>query len=86
MANQFLSYIYGIDAPGGKTEISAPGGEPNTFPSASGVRIYPTTQTRGVAQVACQSVIELLPTGLNQKPTKFYSAETVAALQTKANT
>lgn len=84
MALQFLSYIYGIDSAGGQTEITAAGGQANTFAS-NAVHIYPTTAVRGQAQVTCASIVEVPATGNNQISTKYYSAETVAALQTKAN-
>ena len=84
MALQFLTYIYGIDQPGGKTEIAAACGQANTFASNT-VHIYPTTDARGKAQVTCASVVEVFPPGLNQLGWKYYSAETVAQLQTKAN-
>jgi len=84
MAQIFNAYIYGIDAPGGSTEISAAGGEINGF-SPTTVHIYPTTAVRGNAQVACAAVIEVLPNGNNQKSTKYYTAATVATLTTAAN-
>lgn len=84
MALQFLSYIYGVNGLGGNTDVTAAGGIPNTFPSTN-VHIYPTTDVRGTAQVTCQSIIELPASGNNQPSVKYYSAETVAALQTKAN-
>jgi hypothetical protein len=65
MAQLVGVYVYGIDGPGGQTEIAAAGGQYNLLPSL-GVHVYPTTQQRGQANVTCNSVIELLPTGLNQ--------------------
>ena len=84
MAQQFLSYIYQIVSAGGTTTIKAAGGEPNTFASAA-VHIYPTTETGGINNIQLNSIIQILPTGLNQQSTKYYSAESVSALQTKAN-
>jgi hypothetical protein len=81
--NHFSAYVYGIDAAGGSTEIAAAGGQLNSFPSA-GTHFYPTTAVRGNAQVTCSAVIELLPTGLNQVSTKFYTDSTVATLNTAA--
>jgi hypothetical protein len=80
MANLFLVQVYGIDAPGGATEIAAAGGQANLFASQSPIHVYPTTETRGVAQVQCNAVIEVLPQGLNQ------TDRTVAQVQTLANT
>lgn len=84
MANQFTAYIYGIDAAGGNTDVTPAGGVLNSFPS-QGVHIYPTTAVRGVAQVTCQSIIEIPGTGLNQRPTKYYTAAAVSTLVTAAN-
>jgi len=81
--NAFSAYIYGIDAPGGNTEIAAAGGQLNGF-SQAGVHFYPTTAVRGNAQVTCNAVIEVLATGLNQKSTKYYTDSTVATLVTAA--
>ena len=84
MAQIFNAYIYGIDAPGGSTEIAPAGGLINGF-SPTTVHIYPTTQVRGNAQVTCAAVIEVLPNGNNQISTKYYTAATVATLTTAAN-
>lgn len=84
MANIFSAFIYGIDAPGGTTEISAAGGQQNGFASAK-CHVYPTTAVRGVAQVTCNSIIELLPDGLNQQSRKFYTDSTVSEVITAAN-
>lgn len=84
MAQNILAYIYGIDGPGGSTEIQAAGGAPNGF-AVQTVHFYPTTQVRGQAQVTCNAVIELLPSGLNQQSKKYYTASTVAQLNTAAN-
>lgn len=84
MAQLIGVYVYGIDGPGGQTEIKASGGQLNLLPSL-GVHVYPTTESRGQANVACKSVIELLPTGLNQVSTKFFTAKTVAEVLSLAN-
>lgn len=84
MAQLFTVYIYGIDAPGGNTEIAAAGGEPNDFAPGT-THVYPTSSVRGRAQVTCNAVIELLPTGLNQQTKKFYTAKTPAEIATLAN-
>ena len=84
MAQVIGIYVYGIDGPGGQTEIAAPGGQLNLLPTA-GIHVYPTTQQRGQANVTCASVIELLPTGLNQVSTKFFTAKTVAEVLALAN-
>jgi hypothetical protein len=84
MAQLIGVFVYGIDSAGGQTEISAAGGQYNLLPSL-GVHVYPTTQQRGQANVTCNSVIELLPTGLNQVSTKFFTAKTVAEVLALAN-
>jgi hypothetical protein len=84
MAQLIGVFVYGIDSAGGQTEISAAGGQYNLLPSL-GVHVYPTTESRGQANVACKSVIELLPTGLNQVSTKFFTAKTVAEVLALAN-
>lgn len=84
MANLISAYIYGIDSPGGQTEISAAGGQQNLF-AVGGVHIYPTTSARGKANVTCAAVIEVLPTGLNQISTKYYTDSTMATLLASGN-
>jgi len=85
MANLFSVQVYGIDAAGGATEISAAGGQANLFASQSPIHVYPTTQVRGVAQVQCNAVVEVLPQGLNQISTKYFTDRTVAQVATLAN-
>lgn len=85
MASVFSSYIYQIDKPGGRTIIQAAGGQLNAF-SPTSVHIYPTTETGGINNIQMNAIIELLPSGLNQPSSKYFSAETVSALETKANT
>lgn len=84
MAQLIGVFVYGIDGPGGSTEIKAAGGQYNLLPSL-GVHVYPTTEQRGQANVTCNSVIELLPTGLNQVSTKFFTDRTVAQVLSLAN-
>lgn len=84
MATHYTAYIYRIDSPGGTTQIKAAGGLQNSFPSASS-RFYENVSVEGQAQVTCNAIIEVLPTGLVQPPTKYYTAKTVAELQTLAN-
>lgn len=86
MAQVIEAYIYGIDSPGGQTEIAAAGGQQNLFAVGSGIHFYPTTQVRGVAQVQCNSVVEVLPTGLNQISTKYYTDKDLATILSEANT
>lgn len=85
MAVHFSCYIYGIDAPGGSTEISLAGGAQNGF-SPTNVRFYPAPANykRGVAQVTMNAAIVVLPTGLVQPQTTFWTDRTVAQLETLA--
>ena len=85
MANLFLVQVYGIDAAGGQTDVASASGQANLFASQSPIHVYPTTQTRGAAQVQCNAVIEVLPQGLNQVSTKYFTDKTVAQVQTAAN-
>lgn len=85
MAQVIQAYIYGIDSPGGQTEIASSAGQLNLFTVGGGIHFYPTTAVRGVAQVQCNSVIEVLPTGLNQISTKYFTDKTLATLKTESN-
>jgi hypothetical protein len=85
MAQVIEAYIYGINSPGGQTEIASASGQLNLFAVGSGVHFYPTTDVRGVAEVQCNSVIEVLPTGLNQISTKYFTDKTLATILTEAN-
>jgi hypothetical protein len=85
MPNLFLVQVYGIDAPGGATEIASASGQANLFAGQSPIHVYPTTQTRGVAQVQCNAIVEVLPQGLNQISTKYFTDRTVAQVQALAN-
>lgn len=84
MAQVVQAFIYGIDSPGGQTEIASASGQLNLF-ATSGVHFYPTTQVRGVAEVQCNSVVEVLPTGLNQISTKYYTDKSLGTLLSEAN-
>lgn len=84
MATLFVAQIYGIDAPGGATEITSASGQSNAFAPGT-IHVYPTTEVRGVAQVQCNAVIEVLPTGLNQISKKFFTDSTVAQVVTLAD-
>ena len=85
MAQVIQAFIYGIDSPGGQTEIASGGGQLNLFAVGSGIHFYPTTLVRGVADVQCNSVIEVLPTGLNQISTKYYTNKTLATILSESN-
>lgn len=89
--NHFLASIYGKSNGWGRPfralnsalGVPATQGVGQSFPSAL-VTISaapPNTVVNGVLQV---SIIEVLPTGLNQPSTYYSSAQTVAALSTLA--
>jgi hypothetical protein len=85
MAQVIEAYIYGINSPGGQTEIASASGQLNLFAVGSGIHFYPTTEVRGVAEVQCNSVIEVLPTGLNQISTKYFTNKSLATILSEAN-
>lgn len=84
MAQLISVFVYGIDGPGGSTEIKAAGGQQNLL-STQGIHVYPTTEIRGQANAQCQAVVEVLPTGLNQVSTKFFTNSSVATILSAAN-
>lgn len=88
MASHILSSIYRIGDNDLKSAPSIPAtqGVPHSFPTV-GVRFYPiTTGTVTANGVTMNSIIALLPTGLNQPEKKFYTPTTVTDLNTAANT
>lgn len=87
MALQFSASIYRINENDLKSapSIAATQGVPHSFPS-QGIRSYPiTTGTVTANGVTMNSIIALLPTGLNQPEKKFYTPLTVAQIVTAAN-
>ena len=85
--NHFICNVYGVsqDPSAGITNFDTPYGLLNSFPSA-GVRIYPAPSgtTAGTYNTTIASIIEVLPTGLNAKSTKYYSGASVASLASAA--
>lgn len=83
--NHFLTSIYGYSNPINNAVIPLGGnnGVLHSFPSA-GTRFYPTDAGSTISGVTVNSVVLLLPTGLNVKPLKFYSVDTVSTLNTNA--
>ncbi len=83
--NHFISSCYGYSNPNNNSVIPLGGnnGALQSFPSA-GTRFYPTEAGSAISGVTVNSVIVLLPTGLNTNPLKFYAVETVTALNTLA--
>lgn len=84
--NHFLASIYAFQPPNGSyTYTQGTQGVLNSFPSA-GTRFYPAAAgtVASSAEVAMNSVIELLPTGLNTNSFKFWTPATVTDLNTAA--
>jgi hypothetical protein len=86
MAQHILASVY---ARNGKDLVT-----PSKLPAVQGVsvslpvqgiRILPVQETITANGVTINSIIELAPTGLNQPIGSFYSAATVATLNTAAN-
>jgi len=59
-------------------------GRSNSFPSAQCV-IFATAPGETANGVTMNSVIQLLPSGLNQQSVRYYSADTVATLNTNGS-
>ena len=86
--NHFLTSCYGYSAQESNSVNPLPTGggtqgSLQSFPSA-GTRFYPAEPSSVINGVTVNSVIVLLPTGLNNKPLKFYSVDTVTTLNTNA--
>lgn len=86
MANHFLASIYRINAQdlNKTTGIPATQGIPMSFPTVGTVFYPPTLGSVTANGVTCVSVIEVLPTGLNQPSKKYYTDSTVSTLNTNA--
>lgn len=80
MAQQLIASIYGING----NAIGTSAGQPQGFPT-QGIRIYPVPSAKTFNGVTMVSVIEVLPTGLNQQGNKHYTAAATATLITAAN-
>lgn len=88
MAQQLAASIYRIGVNDLKSNIgaSATMGVQHSFPT-QGIRIYQVPGSTAVVAngVTMNSIIALLPTGLNQPEKQFYSPSSVATLVTAAN-
>lgn len=80
MAQLIAASVYGIDG----NALSSSHGRPMAFPSL-GITVDTAAPGTVYAGVTCLSVIQVLPTGLNQPPVKYYTAKTVAEIVTLAN-
>lgn len=83
--NNFVTSCYAFSPQENSNLIPLNGamGLSNGFPSA-GVRFYQAPLGQSVSGVVINSIIELLPTGLNKQPMKFYVTDSVATLHTAA--
>lgn len=88
LTGRIIASIYRINQYDLKNSSGAPAsaGKSESLPSAMCL-FYPVpgTTTVTAAGVTMNSIIELLPTGLNQQSTKYYTDSTVAQLQTNGN-
>lgn len=80
MALQLSASIYGQDG----YDWNKPMGVTRGFPT-QGITIEPLTTPTAYSGVTCNSIISLLPTGLNTDPEKFYCPTAAATLITAAN-
>lgn len=83
--NHFLSYVYRKNQYDLKDANGNPAinGVPHSFPSAQTV-FRPAPSGITANDVTMVSLIEVLPTGLNQPIVTYYTADTVATLNTAA--
>jgi len=81
--NHLISSIYRIGAYDLSNSTGAPAtqGVPHSFPSA-GTIFRPAPAGTVACGVTMNSIIEVLPTGLNQNSKTYYSADSVATLNT----
>lgn len=85
MAQHFLASIYAVQPPlGSYTYVGTNEGVTNSFP-VEGTRFFEAKAGTTANGVTMNSIIELLPTGLNVHSFKYWSAATVATLNTAAN-
>ena len=81
MALQLLASIYGF----GSHSVGTAQGQLYSFPT-QGILIRPAPASSSFNGVTVNSIIEVLPTGLNQPSKSYYAAATVSTLNTAANT
>jgi len=91
MAQQFVASIYRYGREDATAQFSTAG---NTIPAKMGIsetfsptntRFHPVHGSVTACGVTMNSIIELLPSGLRQYSTNFYSDRTVAQLLALAN-
>jgi hypothetical protein len=87
LTGRIIASIYRIGSNDTKNAAGNPAtqGLSNSLPSAQ-CTIYPVPNPGVTANgVVMASIIKLLPSGLNQPGTLYYTADTVATLQTNGN-
>lgn len=78
---RIIASIYGYEkALGGSYNFPGVTGRSNTFPGAL-TQLYPAPASTTINGVTILSVVEVLPTGLNQGSTKYYAAAAVATIE-----
>lgn len=81
LSNRLVANAYAKNGNQFDSRNGAAMGRLNYFPN-SGNLFYAAPTGTVFAGVTCNSIIEVLPTGLNQISDKFYCVETVAQLVT----
>ena len=87
LTGRIIASIYRIDAYDTKSVLGTPAsqGVPHSLPSAQCV-LYPVPYPGVTANgVTMNSIIKLLPAGLNQPAKLYYTADSLATLQTNGN-
>lgn len=87
LTGRIIASIYRIGANDTKNTLGtiATQGVPHSLPSAQCTMYpvpYPGVTANGVTMA---SIIKLLPSGLNQPPVLYYTADSLATLQTNGN-
>ena len=80
LTSRIIASIYGING----NPVGTNNGVYNSFPNTSAY-FYPAPASTTFNGVTCNSIIVLLPTGLNVNATKFYSDATTAQLVTNGS-
>lgn len=84
MAQQFTASIYGMDNGYNSYDWNREMGVLRSFPS-QGVMMEQMTQPTAYSGVTCNSLITVLPSGLNTNAVKYYTPTALATLVTASN-
>ena len=80
MAQQVTASVYGLN----QQDWNKPLGVTKTFPT-QGLSLQHLSPAVSYSGVSCVTIIQLLPTGLNQTTQNFYSPTALATIATAAN-